>query len=77
MQVTIIGTGNMARGIATRLLAGGHEVALLGSEAGKAEELARKLGGSVDTGAVGDSIVGDVVVFAVPYEAAALLGPVW
>jgi len=29
MEVTIIGTGNMGRGIATRLLAGGHEVTLL------------------------------------------------
>lgn len=70
MQVTIIGTGNMARGIATRLLAGGHEVALLGSEAGKGEDLARDLGGSVGVGAVGDPISGDVVVLAVPYEAA-------
>lgn len=70
MQVTIIGTGNMARGIATRLLAGGHEVALLGSEAGKGEDLAGDLGGSVGVGAVGDPISGDVVVLAVPYEAA-------
>lgn len=70
MQTTIIGTGNMARGIATRLRAGGHEVTLLGHEAGKGEELARELGGSVGAGTVGDSIVGDVVVLAVPYEAA-------
>ena len=71
MHVTIIGTGNMGRGIATRILAGGHEVTLLDREAGKAEELARELGGSAGT--VGDPIAGDVVVLAVPYEAA---GPV-
>lgn len=71
MQVTIIGTGNMGRGIATRLLAGGHEVTLLDREPGKSEELARELGGSA--GAVGDPIVGDVVVLAVPYDAAAPL----
>lgn len=70
MQVTIIGTGNMARGIATRLLAGGHEVTLLGHEAGKGEELARELSGTVGAGAVGDPIAGDVVVLAVPYDAA-------
>jgi 3-hydroxyisobutyrate dehydrogenase-like beta-hydroxyacid dehydrogenase len=32
MNVTIIGTGNMARGIGARLLAGGHEVTVLGKE---------------------------------------------
>lgn len=73
MKVTIIGTGNMARGIATRLLAGGHEVTLLGTGAYKAEELAGKLGGFVGTGASGDPIEGEVVVLAVPYEAAAPL----
>jgi NADPH-dependent F420 reductase len=71
MHVTIIGTGNMGRGIATRILAGGHDVTLLDREAGKAEELARELGGTAGT--VGDPIAGDVVVLAVPYEAA---GPV-
>ena len=28
MNILIIGTGNMARGISTRLLAGGHDVTL-------------------------------------------------
>ena len=73
MQVTIIGTGNMARGIATRLLAGGHEITLLGHEAGEGEGLARELGSSVGAGTVGDPIPGDVVVLAIPYEA---VGPV-
>ena len=71
MNVTIIGTGNMARGIATRLLAGGHKITLLGTEAGKAEGLASEFGGSVGAGVVGDEISGDVVVLAVPYDAAA------
>lgn len=76
MEITIIGTGNMARGIATRLLAGSHNVTLLGTEADKAEELAGELsdsGGSVDSGTTGDPIEGEVVVLAVPYEAAAPL----
>jgi 8-hydroxy-5-deazaflavin:NADPH oxidoreductase len=36
MEITIIGTGNMARGIATRLLAGGHAVTLPGTSSEKA-----------------------------------------
>ena len=34
MNVTIIGTGNMARGIGTRLVAGGTSVTLVGHEPG-------------------------------------------
>jgi 8-hydroxy-5-deazaflavin:NADPH oxidoreductase len=67
MEITIIGTGNMARGIGTRAVAGGHDVTLLGTEQAKAEELARELGGSVKAGTVGDPISGDVVVLAVWY----------
>jgi NADPH-dependent F420 reductase len=70
MNVTIIGTGNMGRGIATRLLVGGHQVTLLDREVGKGEELARELGSSVSAGTVGDPIADDVVVLAVPYESA-------
>ena len=73
MRITIVGTRNMARGIATRLLAGGHDVTLLGTEADKAKELAGELSdsnGSVGSGTVGDPIEGEVVVLAVPYEAA-------
>jgi 8-hydroxy-5-deazaflavin:NADPH oxidoreductase len=75
MQITIIGTGNMARGIATRALDGGHSVTLLGTSADHAQALAGELSGDVGTGTVGDSPQGDVVVFAVPYSALAeLLG---
>jgi predicted dinucleotide-binding enzyme len=67
MEITIIGTGNMARGIGTRAVAGGHDVTLLGTEQAKAEELAGELDGSVKAGTVGDPISGDVVVLAVWY----------
>ncbi len=69
MDVTIVGTGNMSRGIATRALAGGHSVTLLGHEAGKADALAGELSGDVRAGTVGDALAGDVVVFAIPYGA--------
>jgi NADPH-dependent F420 reductase len=72
MQVTIVGTGNMARGIATRALAGGHDVTIVGTERSKADSLASDLGGG-GNGSVqaGDTVGGDVVVLAVPYTAAA------
>jgi NADPH-dependent F420 reductase len=69
MDITIIGTGNMARGIATRALAGGHGVTLLGRETAKAEALAAELEGGVRTGAAGDPLGGDAVILAVPYGA--------
>jgi hypothetical protein len=68
MQITIIGTGNMARGIATRALAGGNTVTLLGTTADKAQALAAELSGDVRAGAVGDPLDGDVVVLAVWYQ---------
>jgi len=69
MEITIIGTGNMARGIATRALAGGHSVTLLGTEREKAQALAGELSGDVSAGEVGDPITGDVVVLAIWYAA--------
>src|ERR671923_29183 len=65
MDITIIGTGNMARGIATRALAGGHAVTLLGTETEKAQSLADELSGDVRAGQVGDPPAGEVVVLAV------------
>jgi predicted dinucleotide-binding enzyme len=69
MDITIIGTGNMARGIATRALAGRHAVTLLGTEKAKADALAAELPGDVGAGQVGDPLAGDVIVFAVWYQA--------
>jgi 8-hydroxy-5-deazaflavin:NADPH oxidoreductase len=69
MDITIIGTGNMARGIALRALAGDHSVTLLGTETEKAEALAGELSGDVGAGQVGDPLAGDVVVLAVWYAA--------
>src|SRR3954452_5103360 len=69
MDITIIGTGNMARGIATRALAGGHTVTLLGTAKAKADALAREIPGDAATGELGDPLSGDVVVLAVWYQA--------
>lgn len=75
MNVTIIGSGNMARGIGTRLVAGGNNVRVLDRDPDKAGALADELaanaqdGATANAGAFGDPIEGDVVVPAVPYEA--------
>ena len=69
MDITIIGTGNMARGIATRALAGGNHVTLLGRSSEKAQALADELSGDVRAGQVGDPLSGDAVVLAVWYQA--------
>ena len=66
MKVSIIGAGNMARGIGTRVLAGGNDVELIARNPAAAQELADELGATVS-----DQITGDAVVLAVPYPAAA------
>jgi 3-hydroxyisobutyrate dehydrogenase-like beta-hydroxyacid dehydrogenase len=43
MKITIIGMGNMARGIGSRLVAGGNSVTLLGRDVEKAADLAAQL----------------------------------
>jgi 8-hydroxy-5-deazaflavin:NADPH oxidoreductase len=69
MDVTIIGTGNMARGIGSRVLAGGHHLTVVGKDSQRAEAVAADLGGAgtVKTAITGDPIEGEVVVLAVYY----------
>lgn len=72
MEVTIIGTGNMARGVGSRAVAGGHNVVVVGKDEASAQEVVEELTGlsgegSVSAAAQGDRIAGDVVVLAVYY----------
>jgi predicted dinucleotide-binding enzyme len=69
MEVTIIGTGNMARGIGSRVLAGGHDLTIVGKDSEGAEAVAADIGGdgTVKTAVTGDPIEGEVVVLAVYY----------
>jgi predicted dinucleotide-binding enzyme len=69
MNVTIAGTGNMARAIAVRALAGGHEVSFIGTHVSKAEDLADELSGQGPVRAA-EAVDGDILVLAVPYSAA-------
>jgi NADPH-dependent F420 reductase len=73
MKVTIIGAGNMGRGIGTRAVAGGHSVTFVDANPEVAEKAAAdvkasaKKGAKVSTSSLGDAELGDVVVFAVWY----------
>jgi predicted dinucleotide-binding enzyme len=67
MDLTIIGTGNMARALTTVALAGGHGVTVVGKDEQHAQEAAAAVEGSIATAVTGDPIGGDVVVLAVYY----------
>ena len=45
MRVTIVGTGRMGRAIASRAVAGGHEVEFIGTHISKAQALADEMVG--------------------------------
>jgi NADPH-dependent F420 reductase len=67
MKITIIGAGNMGRGIATRAIAGGHEVEIVDRDPAEARKLADALGGSTTALAPDAPFEGEVVIFAVYY----------
>ncbi|MCX6057156.1 MAG: NAD(P)-binding domain-containing protein [Chloroflexi bacterium] len=73
MNVTIIGSGNMGRGIGTRAATGGHSVIFVDANPEVAEKTASdvkafaKNGAKVSTASLGDAVLGDVVVLAVWY----------
>jgi len=67
MKVTIVGAGNMGRGIGTRAVAGGHEVEIADRDPQQARLLAEELGGSAVAVGLDDPLGGDVVVFALYY----------
>lgn len=73
MNITIIGAGNMGRGIGTRAVAGGHSVTFVDANPETAEKAAADVRASAKSGAtvsatpLGDAQLGDVVVLAVWY----------
>ena len=67
MKITIVGAGNMGRGIGTRAVAGGHEVEIADHDSEQARALAEELGGSAIAVGPDDPVGGEVVVFAVYY----------
>jgi 8-hydroxy-5-deazaflavin:NADPH oxidoreductase len=73
MNVTIIGAGNMGRGIGHRLVAGGHDVTVVDRDPEEAGRLAEWLRGAAAGGATvqaagpGTELRGEVVILAVYY----------
>jgi NADPH-dependent F420 reductase len=73
MNVTIIGAGNMGRGIGHRLMAGGHDVTVVDRDPEEAGRLAEELRGAAQGGATveaagpGAELRGEVAIFAVYY----------
>jgi 8-hydroxy-5-deazaflavin:NADPH oxidoreductase len=76
MQVTVIGAGNMGRGIGHRLVAGGHEVTIVDRDPEEAGRLAKELraaaqgGATVEAAGPTSELRGEVVVLAVYYPEA-------
>ncbi|GAV41663.1 NADPH-dependent F420 reductase [Streptomyces acidiscabies] len=66
--ISIIGTGNMARTIGARALAGGNTVEVIGRDRAKATDLAKALGDGATTGEWGTAPAGDLVIVALLYD---------
>lgn len=67
-NISIIGTGNMARTIGARAIAGGNTVEVVGRDQSKAADLAKALGGGATTGQWGTAPAGDIVIVALLYD---------
>jgi predicted dinucleotide-binding enzyme len=67
-SISIIGTGNMARTIGARALAGGNTVEGMGRDRSRATDLAKELGSEVSTGGWGAAPAGDIVVLALLHD---------
>ncbi|HET6821303.1 MAG TPA: NAD(P)-binding domain-containing protein, partial [Anaerolineales bacterium] len=73
MKITIIGPGNMGRAIATRAVAGGHSVTVVGKTIESAQKVADEVRASAKQGAEVSATTlenvepGDVVVLALWY----------
>jgi 8-hydroxy-5-deazaflavin:NADPH oxidoreductase len=73
LNITIIGTGNMARGIGSRFVSGGHDITFVSRNPEAAQALVNELvqlrpGAKVTAKTLGESVQDDVVVLAVPYQ---------
>lgn len=63
-DITIIGSGNMARAIGTRAVAAGRSLQILSRSPEHAAKLAAGLGADATSGGLGDIPEGDIVVLA-------------
>jgi 8-hydroxy-5-deazaflavin:NADPH oxidoreductase len=67
VKITIIGAGNMGRGIGTRAVAGGHEVEMVDRSSEHASALAQELGDSATAVGQDAAFGGEIAVLALYY----------
>lgn len=71
MNISIFGTGNMARGLAARFAQAGHQVTIASRDLSKVQAAAAELGNNIQAASYADAAgKAEAVVLAVPYEAA-------
>lgn len=72
MSISILGTGNMASGLAVLFAKGGHHVTLASRDPSEARSVATKLGNDIQGGPLNSAAdSAEIVVLAVPFDAAA------
>ncbi len=69
-NISLIGTGNMARTIGTLAVKGGNTVEVIGRDQAKAAALVKDLGGGATAGTWGAAPAGDIVILAVLFASA-------
>ncbi len=69
IDITIIGTGNMARALSTRTLAAGKNLQVLARNTEAAESLAAELGRGTASGNITEAPAGNIVILALPFDA--------
>ena len=67
MKITIIGAGNMGRGVGTRAVAGGNDVEIVDRDPDEARALAEELGSGATAAEPGADFGGEIVVLATWY----------
>ena len=70
MNIAIIGTGNVGKALGVSLVGAGHTVAFAAQDAGKTASVAAEVGATTAASPVEAVRAADVVILAVPYQAA-------
>lgn len=70
IDVTIIGTGNMGRALATRTIAAGKSLQVLARSTETAATFAAELGSGITSGNTTEAPAGQIVILALPFDAA-------
>lgn len=68
-DISILGTGNMAKALATRALAAGRSLQILARDEAKAAALAAELGAGVTSATLTEAPAGRLVIAALPFDA--------